>query len=96
MLTSPGFHQKTKPLGVMYLIRRGHWLQGGKVTRERISHEWGAWMDEVYLISEKNNTDQNGIQCDCVKKTEKGWVDNNALYWSIAALQFWWATSYRR
>ena len=37
----------------------------------------------MYLIPEKNNTDQNGIQCDCVKKMEKGWVDNNALYWWI-------------
>ena len=33
-----GFHRKTKPPGVMYLIRRGHWLQGPKATRERISH----------------------------------------------------------
>ena len=45
-------------------------------------------MDEVYLIPEKNNAariaDQIGIQRDCVKKTGKGWVDNNALYWWIA------------
>ena len=44
-------------------------------------------MDEVYLIPEKNNAvriaEQIGIQRDCGKKTEKGWVDNNALYWWI-------------
>ena len=41
-------------------------------------------MDEVYLIPEKSNAEQTGIQRNCVKKTEKGWVDNNALYWWIA------------
>ena len=44
-------------------------------------------MDEMYLISEKINAariaEQISIQRDCVKKTEKGWVDNNALYWWI-------------
>ena len=47
----------------------------------------GDRMDEVYLIPEKNNAvriaEQIGIQRDCVKKTEKGWVDNDALYWWI-------------
>ena len=47
----------------------------------------GDRMDEVYLIPEKNNAariaDQIGIQRDCVKKAEKGWVDHNALYWWI-------------
>ena len=41
-------------------------------------------MDEVYLIPEKSNAEQTGIQRNCVKKTEKGWVNNNALYWWIA------------
>ena len=47
----------------------------------------GDRMDEVYLIPEKNNAvriaEQIGIPRNCVKKTEKGWVDNNALYWWI-------------
>ena len=62
-------------------------MREGRDDRECILYEWGAWMDEVYLIPEKNNAariaDQIGIQRLCVKKTEKGWVDNNALYWWI-------------